>query len=267
MMQSETIGKLAAALSKAQGEMAAAPKDAKGNFGRYSTLDSLWDVARPVLAKYELALVQSTDITPDGRCVLVSVLTHSSGEWISGVYPIEPVQKTPQGMGSAMTYARRYSLSAMLGLTSDEDDDGALASRGGGAAGANGRAAAPNGKAAAPNGKTPVPNGSAAAAKTAAAPTKLGPPTPESFATMPEMSPDGPLPGEDLSGLFDSDGWESEWTNNTHYTAAKAWGERLIGVESVAALWPTVFKAKAAHKPENAMSFLIAWREAINAAA
>lgn len=266
MMQSETIGKLAAALSKAQGEMAAAPKDARGNFGRYSTLDSLWDVARPVLAKYELALVQSTDITPDGRCVLLSVLTHSSGEWISGVYPVEPVQKTPQGMGSAMTYARRYSFSAMIGLTSDEDDDGALASRGGGgAAGANGKAATPNGRPAVPNGKaaTPAPNG----ARTAAAPGKMGAPTPESFAAMPEMSPDGPQPGEDLDNLFDSDGWDSEWTSNAHYTAAKAWGERLAGVETVASLWPTVFKAKAGHKPDNAMSFLIAWREAINAAA
>jgi hypothetical protein len=260
MMQSETIGKLAAALSKAQGEMAAAPKDAKGNFGRYSTLDSLWDVARPVLAKHELALVQSTDITPDGRCVLVSVLTHSSGEWISGVYPVEPVQKTPQGMGSAMTYARRYSFSAMIGLTSDEDDDGNLASRG---AGANGKAAAPNGRPAVPNGKAAVPAG----AKAAAAPGKVNVPTPESFATMPEMSPDGPQPDEDLSSLFDSDGWEAEWTTNVHYTAAKAWGERLVGAETVAALWPTVFKAKAAHKPENAMSFLIAWREAINSAA
>jgi len=260
MMQSETIGKLAAALSKAQGEMAAAPKDARGNFGRYSTLDSLWDVARPVLAKHELALVQSTDITPDGRCVLVSVLTHSSGEWISGGYPVEPVQKTPQGMGSAMTYARRYSFSAMIGLTSDEDDDGNLASRG---AGANGRAAAPNGRPAVPNGKAAAPAG----AKAAAAPGKVNVPTPESFAAMPEMSPDGPQPGEDLDNLFDSDGWEAEWTTNVHYTAAKAWGERLVGAETVAALWPTVFKAKAAHKPENAMSFLIAWREAINSAA
>lgn len=266
-MQSETIGKLAAALSKAQGEMAAAPKDARGNFGRYSTLDSLWDVARPVLAKYELALVQSTDITPDGRSVLVSVLTHSSGEWISGVYPVEPVQKTPQGMGSAMTYARRYSFSAMIGLTSDEDDDGALASRGGGGAtSSNGKATVPNGRPPVSNGKAAVPAG-AASAKAAATPEKASVPTPEGFAAMPEMSPDGPQPGEDLSSLFDSDGWEAEWTTNVHYTAAKAWGERLVGAETVATLWPTVFKAKAAHKPENAMSFLIAWREAINAAA
>ena len=53
---------------------------------------------------------------------------HSSGEWIGGVYPVRPAQNTPQGMGSAITYARRYSLSAMLGLAADDDDDGNAAS-------------------------------------------------------------------------------------------------------------------------------------------
>jgi len=127
-MQSETIGKLAEALAKAQGTMTAAARVGKGNYGHYATLDSVWDAARKPLAENGLAVTQATDISESGDMVMVTTLMHSSGEWIGGVYPIRPVQNTPQGMGSAITYARRYSLSAMLGLAADDDDDGSAAS-------------------------------------------------------------------------------------------------------------------------------------------
>jgi hypothetical protein len=52
-----------------------------------------------------------------------TVLMHSSGEWLSGQYPIKPTKNDPQGIGAAITYARRYSLAAMVGVVSDEDDD------------------------------------------------------------------------------------------------------------------------------------------------
>lgn len=126
-MQSETIGKLAEALAKAQGNMSAAAKDGKANYGKYATLDSVWDAARKPLSDNGLAVTQATDMAGDSM-VLVTTLMHASGEWIGGVYPVRPVQNTPQGMGSAITYARRYSLSALLGLTADDDDDGNAAS-------------------------------------------------------------------------------------------------------------------------------------------
>ena len=127
-MQSETIGKLAEALSKAQGSMSAAARSGKGNYGHYATLDSVWDAARKPLADNGLAVTQATDINESGDMVMITTLMHTSGEWVGGIYPIRPSQNTPQGMGSAITYARRYSLSAMLGLAADDDDDGAAAS-------------------------------------------------------------------------------------------------------------------------------------------
>ena len=127
-MQSETIGKLAEALAKAQGSMSAAPKDGKANYGRYATLDSVWSACRKALADNGLAVTQTTDMSESGDMVMLTTLMHASGEWIGGVYPIRPVQNTPQGMGSAISYARRYSLSALLGLTADDDDDGNAAS-------------------------------------------------------------------------------------------------------------------------------------------
>lgn len=123
-MQSETIGKLAEALSKAQGQMSAATKDGKANYGKYATLDSVWDAARKPLADNGLAVTQATDVADDSM-VLITTLMHASGEWVGGVYPVRPVQNTPQGMGSAITYARRYSLSALLGLTADDDGNAA----------------------------------------------------------------------------------------------------------------------------------------------
>ena len=56
-----------------------------------------------------------------------TMLIHKSGEWISGYLPIKPKVDDPQGMGSAITYARRYALSAMLGIVADDDDDAEIA--------------------------------------------------------------------------------------------------------------------------------------------
>jgi hypothetical protein len=60
---------------------------------------------------------------------LETMILHSSGESLSGRYPLRPSQQTPQGYGSALTYARRYSLAAMVGVVADEDDDGNAASQ------------------------------------------------------------------------------------------------------------------------------------------
>ena len=134
-MQSETIGKLAEALAKAQGTIEPAQMDSEnpafkqnGRNTRYASLTAMWESARKALAENGLAVTQTTDVSESGEMVMLTTLMHTSGEWIGGVYPIRPTQNTPQGMGSAITYARRYSLSALLGLTADDDDDGNAAS-------------------------------------------------------------------------------------------------------------------------------------------
>jgi len=131
-MQSETIGALAAALAKAQGEIAPAPMDRDNPFfkSKYATLTSLWESARAALAKNGLAVTQVTDFDANGEVVLLTTLLHSSGEWIGGVYPIRTTDNKPQTLGSALTYARRYAFGALVGLTSDDDDDGNAANNG-----------------------------------------------------------------------------------------------------------------------------------------
>lgn len=123
--QSSTIGKLAFALAKAQGEMTAAKKDSANPFfkSKYADLNEVWSTIRTPLAANQLAVIQATRI--DGNEVrLETTLAHSSGEWICSAYPVAPQKRDPQGYGSALTYARRYALSALVGVVSEIDDDG-----------------------------------------------------------------------------------------------------------------------------------------------
>lgn len=123
---SPTIGKLAEALSKAQGEFEHAKKAVDNAFfkSKYADLASVIDAAREPLAKNGLSVIQTTK-TMDGKVTLVTMLSHSSGEWIRGEYPINPTKQDPQGYGSAFTYARRYCFSAITGIASDDDDGNA----------------------------------------------------------------------------------------------------------------------------------------------
>ena len=134
-MQSETIGKLAEALSKAQGAMTNAAMDGKnpafkraGQDSRYATLTAVWDACRKPLADNGLAVVQAFRVDESGMLLLVTKLVHTSGEWMVSEYPVTPTQNTPQGLGSAVTYARRYTLSSLVGVVADDDDDGNAAS-------------------------------------------------------------------------------------------------------------------------------------------
>lgn len=127
MSHSEIINELAAALSKAQGEMQAAIKDKVNPFFKssYADLGSVWDAARPVLSKYGLCVMQTTEITGDGgKIVMVTTLAHTSGQWMKSFLPLNPAKNDSQGIGAAITYLRRYSLSAIVGVVCDEDDDG-----------------------------------------------------------------------------------------------------------------------------------------------
>jgi hypothetical protein len=126
---SEILVELAKSLSKAQGEMTNAPKDANNPHFKadYATLASIWDVIRKPLSNNGLSVIQL--FTNEGEILfLETVLMHASGQLMTSKYPILPIQNTPQGYGSAITYARRYTLAAMLGIA-PEDDDGVEASK------------------------------------------------------------------------------------------------------------------------------------------
>lgn len=130
-LQSPTIGKIASALVKAQASMGVAIKDTRGQIGqnrnyKYADLASVIAAARDALATNDLAVLQRAHPSERGVC-LQTTLVHASGEWISDGGLVLPAPKNdPQGFGSAMTYARRYGLAALLGIVQD-DDDGAAA--------------------------------------------------------------------------------------------------------------------------------------------
>lgn len=129
MNHSETIVKLAAALVLVQREVEHAHKNATNPHfkNRYADLTEVIDTVRPVLAKHGLSVVQFPGYV-DGVTTLESVLLHESGEWISGTAGARMQKDDPQGVGSALTYLRRYSLAAVCGISQD-DDDGEAASR------------------------------------------------------------------------------------------------------------------------------------------
>ena len=130
MAHSEQINELAAALSKAQGEMQAAIKDKVNPFFKssYADLGSVWDAARPVLSKHGLSVMQTTELVGDGtKIVMVTTLAHASGQWMNSYLPLNPAKSDSQGIGAAITYLRRYSLSAIVGVVCDDDDDGETA--------------------------------------------------------------------------------------------------------------------------------------------
>lgn len=123
--QSEHINELATALSKCQGEITPALKDAKNPFfkSKYADLNSVWSVCREPLSKHGLAVIQTID-KDEGGLILITTLVHSSGQWIRSRSPIPLLKSDPQAMGSSITYMRRYNLSAIVGISTDDDDDG-----------------------------------------------------------------------------------------------------------------------------------------------
>lgn len=121
LWHSPELAELAAALAKAQGEMAPATKDAEGNYGTYATLVSTTKTALPVLSSNGLSIVQGTDVQGDD-CIVSTLLLHSSGQWIRARSSCHLAQQDAQRVGSATTYLRRYSLMAMVGLAAEDDD-------------------------------------------------------------------------------------------------------------------------------------------------
>jgi len=121
---SQTIDKLSAALAKAQAEIEGAEKD-RNNYhlrSKYATLAAVWQAWQAVGPKNGLAVSQWPGDFADGKLTMVSVLTHSSGEWMRQTLTMPIVKADPQGYGSATTYARRYALMALAGIAPEDDD-------------------------------------------------------------------------------------------------------------------------------------------------
>ena len=123
--RSTSLVELTKALSAFQGAIRSVPKRSVNPFykSKYADLDAVWDMCRTPLSEHGLAVVQ-TPVEIDGKMYLETMLLHTSGESITAYLALNVKELTPQSVGSAITYARRYSMSAMLGISADEDDDG-----------------------------------------------------------------------------------------------------------------------------------------------
>ena len=118
------------ALVKCQSQIKTALKDSKNPHFKssYADLTSVMLACKDALAANDLAVLQLSRIHESGAPVLVTRIIHTSGEHIEGEFPLvckDP--NDPQKLGSAVTYARRYALSAALGITADDDDGQAAA--------------------------------------------------------------------------------------------------------------------------------------------
>ena len=131
MKTSESITGIAPALIKAQGEMSGIAKEGNNPAFRskYVTLDSILDTIRPVLTKHGLMLSQgiTSQSVTDDKVTAIEVesrIIHASGEWVAQGVVVPITKHDAHGFGSALTYGRRYSVSSLLAISADEDDDG-----------------------------------------------------------------------------------------------------------------------------------------------
>lgn len=133
MRTSELLNELAGALAKAQAQIGTVKKDAKVNAGKYgytyATLATVMESVTGPLSKHGLAVLQSLD-QGDGRVTVTTRILHTSGQWLEGDCVMPIGGGGAQAVGSAITYGRRYGLSALLGVVTDDDDDGVLAEAG-----------------------------------------------------------------------------------------------------------------------------------------
>lgn len=128
MQKSESIKNLTKALITFHVKVDTIKKDAKNPFFKssYASLTNILDGINDALIESGLCVAQF----PEGDYGLETILMHESGEWIQSNYTMKPVKDDPQSRGSAITYARRYALAAILSLNIDDDDDGNLATHG-----------------------------------------------------------------------------------------------------------------------------------------
>ena len=127
---SENIATIAAALLAAQAEMGGAKRDAKNPHFKssYATLETVIETAKPALQAHGIAFMQAPGQLIDGALEVTTMLVHGeSGQWMRSTLHVPLQKRDPQGVGSAITYACRYSLMAMLGIPpTDDDGEGAM---------------------------------------------------------------------------------------------------------------------------------------------
>lgn len=123
---SESINELAGALSKAQSVMESALKDATNPFfkSKYADLSSVWNACKKPLTDNGLCIVQQLGGDVD-QVTMTTILMHSSGQWIKSTAKAIPAKKDAQSIGSTATYLRRYGLSALVGICTEDDDGNA----------------------------------------------------------------------------------------------------------------------------------------------
>lgn len=128
---SQTLGAIAKALAKAQGELQNASKDAVNPHfkNRYATLASVREAITPAFTKNGLAISQLNEPHGDAGVCVVTLLMHESGEWIRSRLFVPASKRDAQGFGSALSYARRYALAAIANIATDDDDDANEASK------------------------------------------------------------------------------------------------------------------------------------------
>ena len=129
MNTSPSIAAIAKAFAAAQLELENVTKDKTNPAfkSQYATLAAVLDVVRPVMAKHGIAIIQAPGNNDAGQVTVTTTLAHESGEWMSSCVIVPTPKNDAQGVGSAISYGRRYSLAAMCGVA-QEDDDGNAAS-------------------------------------------------------------------------------------------------------------------------------------------
>ncbi len=128
--RSAELKDLFTALAKAQAEMQTAGLSSENPYfkTRYADLAAIVKASRPALTKNGLSIIQQIITRDDGHTYLHTMLCHASGQWVESRVRIVPPKTDVQSLGSYITYLRRYSIAALCGIvTSDEDDDGNLA--------------------------------------------------------------------------------------------------------------------------------------------
>lgn len=127
MQASEDVSQLMDALSKAQGKLKDPPLDSVNPHykSKYASLPGGLKEIRPVLAEFKLSLTQLVDYDKDlNTHSLVTILGHASGQYLKSTMPLLLQKQDMQGLGAALTYARRQAVFAICGVAGDEDDDG-----------------------------------------------------------------------------------------------------------------------------------------------
>lgn len=128
LRQSESIASLAKSFSRAQAAVEGAAKDSNNPHfkSKYADLASVWRACRTALTDNCLSIIQSPAYAK-GQVIVTTRLVHDSGEWLEGTLAIPVGKSDAHGVGSAITYARRFALASMVGIAPEDDDGNAAA--------------------------------------------------------------------------------------------------------------------------------------------